>query len=268
MVNERKVREFQKKILTYYQKNGRNLPWRKTSDRYAILISEVMLQQTQVDRVIPKYLAWLEVFPTVEALAGASLADVLRMWSGLGYNGRGKRLHELAKIVVEKHGGIIPDDPETLQELPGIGPYTARSVLIFSDNMNLAAVDTNIRRILIHEFNLSENTSSEALQKLADACVPISLSRDWHNALMDYGAMHLTARKTGIRPTSRQSKFEGSNRWYRGRILAKITAEGMVCEKDILDEYGKGKNALEELENEGFVEKRKQKGKVQYALRS
>ncbi|MBN1275123.1 A/G-specific adenine glycosylase [Candidatus Woesearchaeota archaeon] len=252
------TKTFQERILTHYEKQGRDLPWRKTTDRYHILISEVMLQQTQVDRVIPKYEAWLKAFPTVSALAGAPLAKALQLWSGLGYNNRAKRLHDAANSIMEQHEGIVPGTVKALQALPGIGPYTARSILIFADNQDLATVDTNIRRILIHELNLPGTISDKELFRKAEEVLPKGRSRDWHNALMDYGAAILTSKATGIKPKTTQPAFKGSKRYYRGRIIKHLTehetitpdqaAERFPCREHDL------KGILEELEAEGLIE--------------
>lgn len=249
--------DFQQRILDFYHKNGRELPWRKTTDRYRIWISETMLQQTQVDRVIPKYNKWIERFPDASALAAAPLSEVLELWQGLGYNNRAKRLWDAAKITVEQSDGKVPSTPQELIILPGIGPYMARSILIFADNLNLAAVDTNIRRILIHEFDLPETISDKELQQIADSCVPKGRSRDWHNALMDYGAMVLTARKSGIKPKTTQSKFEGSTRWYRSQILKRVLKEKEVSIQDIKDEHKDCPHDLDKiissLEKDGVI---------------
>lgn len=219
MSNKKQISDFQQKILSFYKKHGRDLPWRHTTDRYNILVSEIMLQQTQVSRVVEKYVQWLEKFPTIQRLAKAELSEVLSLWQGLGYNSRGKRLWECAKVIVEKFNGTVPDNPQDLLTLPGIGPYTSRSILIFADNKDIATVDTNIRRIFIHEFNLKKDISDKELFELAEQLLPRSKSRDWHNALMDYGSTILTSKKTGIKPKSTQSKFKGSPRYYRGQIL-------------------------------------------------
>lgn len=248
---------FQEKILAFYKEHGRKLPWRETTDRYKVMVSEIMLQQTQVDRVIPKYEAWLKAFPHIEALAKAPLSKVLQLWSGLGYNSRAKRLQDAAKKVVEEYNGIIPKTPEELIKLPGIGPYTARSILIFADNQDLATVDTNIRRIFIHEFKLAEQISDKELFKLAEDVLPKGKSRDWHNALMDYGATYLTSRKTKIKPKQAQSKFKGSKRFYRGRIIKHLTTQERItveqakvlfpdCEHDL-------REILAELKAEGLL---------------
>ncbi|MFP4523800.1 MAG: Fe-S cluster assembly protein HesB [Candidatus Woesearchaeota archaeon] len=254
-----KVKALQQKILDFYKQRGRSLPWRDTTDRYKVLVSEIMLQQTQVDRVTQKYEAWMKRYPTVKALAEAPLSEVLKLWSGLGYNNRAKRLHDAAKKVMEEHDGEIPDEEEDLKQLPGIGPYTARSVLIFADNRDLATVDTNIRRILIHELGLSETTTDKELFKQAEKLLPKGRSRDWHNALMDYGALELTSRKSGIRPKTRQSKFEGSRRQVRSTLLKHALEKGSIngreAKKHFPDTEHDPREVLEELREEGLVER-------------
>ena len=252
------MNKLQQKILDHYEKEGRDLPWRHTTDRYKILVSEIMLQQTQVNRVISKYQAWIVNFPNVEDLAAASLSQVLSLWSGLGYNSRGKRLWELAKVVMEQFNGEIPGTVEELQSLPGIGPYTSRSVLIFADNKDIATVDTNIRRILIHELNLSEDIRDKELFDIAQGLVPKGQSRDWHNALMDYGSSILTARKTGIKPKTQQSPFKTSKRYYRGQILKHLTTHKTITLKEaqllrIPENTQDIKSILGDLEQEGFI---------------
>lgn len=254
------INALQQRLLTYYQEHGRDLPWRRTTDRYKILVSEIMLQQTQVDRVIPKYEAWLEAFPTLNALAGAPLSKVLQLWSGLGYNSRAKRLQDAANIIMKQYDGVVPDRIEELITLPGIGPYTARSVLIFADNQNIATVDTNIRRILIHECRLKESISDKELFQLAETLVPKGKSRDWHNALMDYGATILTARKSGIKPKTTQSSFKDSKRYYRGQIIKYLTKNDGLHEQEMKKLFPGTKHDLkkiaEELAREGLVKKK------------
>lgn len=217
-ISSKDIVTFQQKILSFYERNRRRLPWRDTTDPYAILVSEIMLQQTQVDRVIPYYHRWLSRWPTVHALSTADRVDVLRAWMGLGYNNRVVRLHDTAKMIVKDFVGDVIDALKR-GTLSGIGPYTRNAILAFSTNAPVAAVDTNIRRILLHEFHLSEETSDRVLATLAELCIPRGRSREWHNALMDYGALHLTSHKTGIAPKTRQSRFEGSDRQVRATIL-------------------------------------------------
>ena len=213
------IAAFQEKVLSFYRENGRDLPWRHTTDPYRILLSEVMLQQTQVDRVIEYYTRWLRLWPTIKDLAATPRSSVLKEWMGLGYNNRAVRLHEACKAISARFNCDVLEALQHHKELPGIGPYTMSAVRIFSANEDIVTVDTNIRRILIHEFGLAEKTSDRELWQVAERCLPKGRSCEWHNALMDYGALHLTSRRTGIKPKTRQSRFEGSDRQVRARIL-------------------------------------------------
>lgn len=216
-IKESQKEQFHKKVFSWWNENKREFPWRKTTDPYCIMVSEIMLQQTQASRVSEKYIVFIENFPSLEKLAKAPKADILSHWSGLGYNRRAIWLQEAAKAVLELSS--FPQTPEELIKLKGIGPYTARSILIFAFNLDIATVDTNIRRILIAEKFATEETSEKQLFEIATKLLPLGRSRDWHNALMDYGATIITARKTGISPTSTQSSFKDSNRERRGQIL-------------------------------------------------
>ena len=224
------VAELRGRILGWYADNGRDLPWRRTTDPYAVLVSEVMLQQTQVSRVVPRFAEWLDAWPDLETLAAAPLADVLRRWQGLGYNNRARRLRDCAAATVAARGAArratLPRSLGDLLTLPGIGPYTARAVLIFAHNDDLAAVDANVRRVLTHELDLPADLGDRELQSIAETVLPRGRSRDWHNGLMDYGALVLTARATGIPPRARQGTFEGSQRWYRSRLLRLLLDRG------------------------------------------
>ena len=259
VLNNQDIELFRQKIFDFYQLNRRSFPWRETYDRYAVMVSEIMLQQTQAERVVGKFNAWMERFPDTRSLASASLREVLRLWSGLGYNLRGQRLQSCAKVVMERFNGIVPASPELLKTLPGIGEYTCRSIPVFADNFDAAAVDTNIRRIIIHELSLPEDTPKPHIQHAAEQLLPKGRSRDWHNALMDYGSLNLTSRRTGIRPLTKQSKFQGSKRWYRGRLIKElIHSEGMFLE-EIEEKYADCSwNILEivsDLISEGLVER-------------
>ncbi len=256
-----KIELFRQKIFDFYRLNRRSFPWRESTDRYAVMISEIMLQQTQAERVIPKYEAWLQHFPDVSTLASAQLKEVLAMWSGLGYNSRAVRLHRSASIIVERFGGVVPPRPDLLKTLPGIGEYTCRSIPVFADNFDAAAVDTNIRRIMIHEFMLSEDISPLNLQQAAEALLPLGRSREWHNALMDYGALLLTSKRSGIRSLGRQSTFHGSKRWYRGRLVHDLVRSEVLFVEEIKEKYGDCPWNLDEIIDdliaEGVVEQSK-----------
>src|ERR671924_1042087 len=191
--------KFQESLLTWYAANKRALPWRNTSDPYSILVSEIMLQQTQVDRVIPKYEEFLQKYPTVEALANAPVDEVRRTWYPLGYNIRPMRLHSIAQEAVEKYGGKIPDDPEALQSLKGIGRYTAGAVLSFAFGREAPILDTNVRRVLHRVFTGQGDAKGYRVQKdlweLSEALIPAGKAYEFNQALMDFGATLCTARK-------------------------------------------------------------------------
>lgn len=187
-----------KDLLLWYGRHGRaNLPWRTTRSPYFTLVSEFMLQQTQVDRVVPKFEAFVAAFPDVAALARASVADVVRAWQGLGYNSRAIRLSELARAVVERFNGVIPANVDELRRLPGIGPYTAAAVAAFAFDKDVAAVDTNLRRV-VHRiaFGLEHPplASAEALDAKASEMLARGKAHDWNSAMMDLGATICTAR--------------------------------------------------------------------------
>ena len=224
------VREFQQKVMDWWTENRRDLPWRNNPSPYEVMVSEVMLQQTQVNRVIPKYLEFLREFPTLEALAKAETKHLLTVWSGLGYNRRALWLREAASQIVER--GEFPQDAKKLRDLKGIGPYTSRSILIFAFNKDIAAVDTNIRRVMIATGFATEEMVECQLQEVADTLLLRGRSSDWHNALMDYGSEVFSSNLTGIAPTSKQSGFKGSTRQIRGAIIRKLTgAESMTLEQ-------------------------------------
>ncbi len=237
-LNSKNIELFRQKIFDFYRLNRRRFPWRETTDRYAVMVSEIMLQQTQAERVVRKFMAWMECFPDTGALASATLREVLLLWSGLGYNSRAQRLQNCARVILERFDGVVPSRPEQLITLPGIGEYTCRSIPVFADNFDTAAVDTNIRRIIIHEFSLLEDTPKLQIQLLADQLLPKGRSREWHNALMDYGSLNLTSRRTGIRPLTKQSKFQGSKRWYRGRVLKELVASECIFIEELEEKYG------------------------------
>ena len=240
-------KQFQKKVLERYNANKRDLPWRKTIDPYKIMVSEVMLQQTQVPRVIQKFTRWMELRPTVNDLAIAPRADVLREWSGLGFNRRAINLHEACKKIsndifnaefkiqnvkwnsskklwimsYELWIHFFMSDYAYLRSLPGVWEYTANAILAFAYNQEVPVMDINIKRVLLHTFQLPLDTPLFELQELALSLVPIWQSRDRHNALMDYGSQVLHSRATWIQST-KQSTFKWSDREVRGRIMKQL----------------------------------------------
>ncbi len=185
-------------LLDWYAKYGRDhLPWRQTRDPYRVLVSECMLQQTQVDRVLPKYEAFVERFPDFSSLAAASTADVLRLWQGLGYNSRAVRLKQLAQAVVENFDGRMPQEEDALHALPGVGPYTVAALRAFAFDLDDAAIDTNVRRVVhrvLHGLEHPPAVSSAVLDADAHALVPSGRGHDWNSAMMDLGATICTAR--------------------------------------------------------------------------
>lgn len=224
-ISDEDIRKFHQKIFLFYKEHKRDLPWRKTTNPYNILVSEFMLQQTQVTRVIEYYKTWMEKWPIIQKLANEKYKNVLQTWMGLGYNRRALYLHNTSKVIVDDFQGNVLTAMKHYGKLPGIGLYTSKAVQIFSANADIATVDTNIRRIFINEFYLEETLPDKELFQIAERCLPIGRSREWHNALMDYGAMFLTSRKTGIKPKIQQSQFKGSNRQIRGEILRMLLNE-------------------------------------------
>jgi A/G-specific adenine glycosylase len=209
---------FQKHILAWYRKNQRSMPWRKTHDPYKILVSEIMLQQTQVSRVIPKYKEFLAAFPTVQTLAKAPEKKLLKVWSGLGYWRRARFLKETAKVVVKDYGGKFPHTPQELITLPGIGPYTAGAVACFAFNNPTAFIDTNIRRVYLHFFFADKtDVSDREILTIAKKAVWKKDPRIWHYALFDYGATQLKDKSINKRSRHyvKQSQFTGSFRSFR-----------------------------------------------------
>jgi A/G-specific adenine glycosylase len=190
---------FRQKLLAWYGRYGRDLPWRRTRDPYRVLVSEVMLQQTQVDRVLPKYHEWLEKFPTLPALAAAPLEDAVATWYPLGYNIRPRRLHAIARESVDQYDGTLPGDVERLRAFKGIGAYTAGAVMSFAFGGRAAILDTNVARLLFRVFVGHGNPKSHAMRKrlwaISEAVLPRRRVFDFNQALMDFGALVCTARR-------------------------------------------------------------------------
>jgi A/G-specific adenine glycosylase len=247
-----------RKLLDWFATNRRDLPWRRTRDPYRVLVSEIMLQQTQVDRVVPYYEAFLARFPDERALAEAPTAEVIRLWKGLGYNRRAVNLQRAARAVLDDLGGVWPRNPEDLRKLPGIGPYTAGAVACFAFEQDVPFIDTNMRRVLHRLFfgpdmPLPSATDREILAA-ADRIIPAGDGWTWNQALIEFGALVCTARRPAcvVCPLQRECRafptilgaiadtpkgvrkknegaYEGSSRWYRARVvdaLREVDGEG------------------------------------------
>jgi len=234
----------QTRLLSWWEVAGRDLPWRRTRDPWAVLVSETMLQQTQVPRVEARFPAFLEQFPTPLACAAAPAGDVVRAWAGLGYNSRALRLHQCAQAVAERHGGVLPGDLDALLALPGVGPYTARAVLVFAFERDIGLVDTNAGRFLARA-GAGRALGRREAQEVADALVPPGRGWAWGQAVFDLGALVCVRRspRCGECPIAAhcawaragfpapdpvvgsagisggQSRFEGSDRQGRGRLV-------------------------------------------------
>jgi A/G-specific adenine glycosylase len=191
-------RRFRARLLAWYRRHGRDLPWRKTDDPYHILVSEIMLQQTQVDRVLPKYIEWLDKYPSLEALAAAPERDVKATWYPLGYNIRPKRLQTIARESVARYGGRLPADEATLLSFEGIGAYTAGAIRCFAFRERAAILDTNVARVLFRVFVGCGDAKTHAMKRhlwrLSATLVPVRHVFDFNQALMDLGAMVCVAR--------------------------------------------------------------------------
>lgn len=229
------TRQFQKHILSWYRKNRRrdprasrraSLPWRHTRDPWRILVSEVMLQQTQVPRVVAKYPTFIRRFPTARALARASLREALAAWQGMGYNRRAVQLRELARTLVRERDGKVPASADELRRLPGIGPNTAGAIRAFAFNKRSVFIETNIRRVFLHHFfRRRRNVPDAEILRVVNRTLPQRNFREWYYALMDYGALALKNQLNPNRRSAhyvRQSAFRGSTREIRGAIVAAL----------------------------------------------
>lgn len=220
------ILRFQELIKTRHRRHRRSFPWREIRDPYGITVSEFMLQRTGTARVLEKFPSFLRAFPDFAALAAAPLGEVLALWSGLGYNRRGKALRETAGLVRDRHGGLLPRDPERLRSLPGIGPATAASIAAFAFGLPAVFIETNIRRVFLHHFfPHGDGVRDREILPLVEAALDREDPREWYYALMDYGVHLRSLRPDPIRRSAHyaiQSRFAGSNRQVRGRILAAL----------------------------------------------
>ena len=255
------ILSFKDTIYAYYRQHARRFPWRETKDPYRILVSEIMLQQTQTERVAGKYEEFVFRFPDFAALARSDLHPVLEVWQGLGYNRRAVALKETAVRVVREHNSRLPEDLNELMKLPGIGRSTAGATLAFAYGISVAFIETNIRRVFLHFFFPErDNVKDGEILPLVEQTLDRENPRQWYYALMDYGVM-LKARVPNPNRKSahysRQAPFEGSNRQIRGQILKHLIAEGRLTEAELVDRLRRDPDRvramLHEMECEGFI---------------
>jgi A/G-specific adenine glycosylase len=264
LLEGKKILAFRRKVYEYYRTHGRDLPWRKTDDPYRILVSEIMLQQTQVRRVIEKYDQFIRAFPDVESLARAPLRDILSLWQGLGYNRRALAAKRAAERVVAEYHGRIPAEVHSLTSLPGIGNTTASAICAFAFNQPTVFVETNIRAVFIYNFfgNRREVTDSD-IRSLVEHTLDRENPRLWYYALMDYGAALKKGHGNPSRSSAhyrRQARFEGSNRQIRGVILRELLRKGSLSKRALVRQSRVSLNSvrrnLADLEKEGLVVRR------------
>ncbi len=260
------VKTFRNHIYSYFEKYGRQLPWRTDYNPYHIFVSEVMLQQTQVERVKLKFPGFINKYPDFSMLAKSRLEDVFEVWQGLGYNRRASALRDSAKIIVSDYNGILPDNPELLQKLPGIGKATASSIVAFAFNKPVVFLETNIRTIFINHFFPDDNSvSDDLILPLATIALDKSNPRRWYSALMDYGTML----KKEFGNLSKQSKtykkqtpFKGSQRQMRGAVLKLLLKHKKLTLANFeqLTEYTRPslEEILLQLEKENLVKENKE----------
>lgn len=261
------VRKFQKMLYCYYRKHGRNLPWRLTSDPYHILVSEIMLQQTQVQRVMGKYEQFTRKFPDFPSLARSPMRMIFKEWQGLGYNRRAIALKRIAQIVTKEFRGKLPASVETLMTFPGIGRATASSIAAFAFHEPAVFIETNIRRVFIHSFfHDKDNIKDTEILPLVEKTLDTSNPREWYYALMDYGVMIKNEYENPNRRSAhyqKQSPFQGSDRQVRGMLIKILTRQSCVSEREMMEKLqissDKLKNNLAQLLKEGFIKRRLEK---------
>ena len=252
---------FRDLVYEYYRNHRRDFPWRTTDNPYNILVSEFMLQQTQTERVAPKYERFIAALPDFFALAEAPLHDVLALWQGLGYNRRAVALKKTGQMVAGEHGGRLPADVTVLKTFPGIGTATASEIAAFAFHRPVVFIETNIRRVFLHFcFRDSEGIRDSDILPLVEKALDRSDPRNWYYALMDYGVM---LKRAVINPNrrsahySRQSRFEGSDRQIRGAILRLVLAGDGVSEAEAVSRFdaeeARVKRILGQMKKEGFV---------------
>jgi A/G-specific adenine glycosylase len=268
--------QFKNIVMEYYGEYARHdLPWRTQQSPYYVTVSEIMLQQTQVDRVIPFFKNWMKQFPNWKRLAHAPQSEVLRAWKGLGYNSRALRLQKLARLITETYKGRLPNNYESLLRLPGIGPYTAGAIRAFAFNQYTPLIETNIRRIFIHHFFADESDVSDAeIFEIMHDMGEIENPRIWYAALMDYGSTLPKIIRhnpnTQSKHYTKQSKFEGSDRQIRGKVLDILLETKKISKEKIFQkiyeshprecgnpETERYQKIIDQLEKENFIKQTK-----------
>lgn len=229
------ITDFQEIVWQHGRELYRSMPWRDDTRPYYVLVSELMLQQTQVDRVIPKFEAFIERFPTIESLAASSLADVLVLWSGLGYNRRAKFLHQAARMILSSFAGEMPDTLEELVSLPGVGPNTAGAILAYSFNQPVVFIETNVRTVYFyHYFADQPSVNDRELKSLVAETIDTEHPREWYWAMMDYGTWLKKQGHGAIDKSAhykKQSPLKGSVREIRGLILKRLARGDATIEQ-------------------------------------
>lgn len=271
-VSGKDINLFKKEVWNFYKKSGRVLPWRVAGTNratklqsYKILLSEFMLQQTQVPRVLIKFAEFIKLFPTMESLALATQKDVISVWQGLGYNRRALYLKRTAEILVKEYQAIIPQDPKILESFPGIGPYTARAIAAFAYNAPYTCIETNFRTVFIHHFFAGrEEVDDREILALIEKTIDTKNPRHWYYALMDYGSfLKKTVGNANIKSKhyTKQSVFKGSRREARGKILKYVVANGKISLTQAIKLIGESshhaQDILADLVKDGFLEKKK-----------
>lgn len=256
------ITEFKDIIYSHYREHGRSFPWRETKDPYRILLSEMMLQQTQTERVLPKYQVFLETFPTLHELADASLTDVLYLWKGLGYNRRALALKQIAVTACSEYDGRLPETQQELLDLPMVGPATSAALMAFAYGKPALYLETNIRRVYLYFFfHDLQKVRDKEIYRLLECSLDSEDPRSWYYALMDYGVF---LRKTIVNPNkrsahyTRQGEFRNSNRQLRGLLLTLLTQTGPLRLDDLIDRIDfpeeRIRRCLSDLRTEGFLQ--------------
>jgi A/G-specific adenine glycosylase len=263
-IDVKKIRAFQAAIWRYYRSHKRAMPWRDTRNPYKILVSEIMLQQTRVSRVMEKYPLFIKTFPNVRALALASPRAALSAWQGLGYNRRALLLKKCAEIIVREYGGELPHSPAELAQLPGIGKATAGAIAAFAFDVPTPFIETNIRRVFIHFFfSAAKKVRDKEILKLVEKTVDPKNPREWYYALMDYGAMLV---KTVPNPNkksahyARQPRFSGSDRELRGKIIRFLLLGKKISLRKLArlsgESFARVRLVCNALQHDGLVQKK------------